>query len=272
MVYPLSNISVLICHFPERRPKTYFYADQYTHIVYNSLYTAEWIKKKWHITPHEHIYPPVDMEPKIMKGEKKKTVMSVARFEVEGTKRQMEMLETFMKLKQEHPGITKDWAFMLVGGSDSANPYLSKLENIIALNPDKNIQLKVNISIEELKSLYQESTLFWHLCGLSSADPSEIEHFGMTTVEAMQNRMVPVVYDGGGLKEIVDHGINGFRVRSKAELLAYSLKLFQDDKLVQKLAENAQIKSRDFSRSNFEERVHVFFNKILDSYNPPLLD
>lgn len=267
MVYPLSNISVLICHFPERRPKSYFYADQYTHIVYNSQYTAEWIRKKWGIDPHVHIYPPVDMEPKVWKMEKKKTIISVARFEVEGTKRQLEMIETFLKLKREYPEIAKDWAFKLVGGSDSVNPYLSRLENIIAKNPDKNIQLKVNIPIEELESLYQESTLFWHICGLAHADPSEIEHFGMTTVEAMQNRVIPLVYDGGGLREIVDHGVNGFRVKSKAELLDYSLKLFHDENLVQKLGEKAHKKSQNFSRSNFEDRVQALFNDLLSFYN-----
>lgn len=269
MVYPLSNISVLICHFPERRPKTYFYADQYTHIVFNSQFTAEWIKRKWNLTPHEHIYPPVDMEPRELKMQKKKTILSAARFEVEGTKRQQEMIETFLKLKQEFPKITKDWTFILVGGSGSENPYLSRLEKIIAQNSDNSIQLKINIPMEELKSLYQESTIFWHLCGLTHADPSEIEHFGMTTVEAMQNRVVPIVYDGGGLREIVDHGLNGFRVKSKAELLDYSLQLFQDDNLVLKLGQNAQKKSHDFSRLKFEERIHAFFNKLLSSYHSP---
>lgn len=269
MVYPLSNISVLVCHFPERRPKTYFYADQYTHIIYNSQYTAEWIKKKWNLTPHEHVYPPVDMEPGRQKMQKKKTIISVARFEVEGTKRQKEMMETFLKLKNEYPKVTEEWAFKLVGGSDTKNPYLQRLKKIVDQNPDKNIQLNVNIPLEELKSLYQESTLFWHLCGLKHADPSEIEHFGMTAVEAMQNRVVPVVYDGGGLREIVDHGINGFRVKSKAELLHYSLELFQDEGLVQNLGENAQKKSQEFSRLKFEEKIHVFFTRLLSSYNSP---
>jgi glycosyltransferase involved in cell wall biosynthesis len=85
----------------------------------------------------------------------------------------------------------------------------------------------------------------------------------------MQNRVVPVVYDGGGLREIVDHGINGFRVKSKAELLHYSLELFQDEGLVQNLGENAQKKSQEFSRLKFEERIHAFFNRLLSSYNSP---
>jgi glycosyltransferase involved in cell wall biosynthesis len=269
MVFPLSNISVLVCHFPERRPKTYFYADRYTHIVYNSRFTAQWIRRKWNLDPQEHIYPPVDMEPRNTDIQKKKTIISVARFEVEGTKRQQEMIETFVKLKHEFPLHTKNWSFVLVGGSPAKNPYLSRLKNIIAQHPDKNIHLRVNIPVEELTSLYQEATLFWHICGVTHADPSEIEHFGMTTVEAMQNEVVPLVFDGGGLREIVDHGINGFRVKSKAELLEYSLKLFQDEKLIRKLGAEAQRKSQNFSRSRFDERVRVFFNRLLDSYQSP---
>jgi glycosyltransferase involved in cell wall biosynthesis len=266
MVYPLSNISVLVCHFPERRPKTYFYADQYTYIMYNSLYTAEWIKKKWGVTPHVHVYPPVDMEPGTEKTHKKKTILSVARFEVEGTKRQLEMTEAFLKLKHDYPKVAEDWTLKLVGGSDTKNPYLQRLESLISRSSKNNIQLKVNIPLDELKTLYRESTLFWHLCGLTHADPSEIEHFGMTAVEAMQNRVVPVVYDGGGMREIVDHGIDGFRVKSKAELLHYSLELFQDEELVQKMGENAHRKSQEFTRLKFEERIRAFFNRLLDSY------
>ena len=269
MVYPLSNVSAMVCHFPERRPKTYFYADQYTLILYNSRYTAEWIEKKWGLTPDELVYPPVDMEPEKKKMEKKKIILSVARFEIEGTKRQLEMMQTFLKLKREYPNIMENWAFILVGGSDAKNPYLQRLENIVAQNPDKNVQLKINISIEELKELYQDSTLFWHLCGLVHRDPSEIEHFGMTTVEAMQNRAVPIVYDGGGLSEIVENGIDGFRVRTKADLLNYTLQLCQDDKLVQKLSDNAYKKSQEFSSSKFKQKIHRIFNDLLQTYREP---
>jgi len=270
MVYPLANISILICHFPERRPKTYFYADQYTHIVYNSRFTAGWIEKKWNLTPHKHIYPPVDMESGKDKLQKKsKTILSVARFEPEGTKRQREMIEVFLTLKQEYPKIMKDWKFVLVGGSPSKNTYLSGLENMIDQNPGHNVQLKINIPVEQLKSLYRESTLFWHLCGLTHRDPSEIEHFGMTPVEAMQNEVVPIVYDGGGLREIVDHGENGFRVRSKAELLDFTLRLLQEETLVRALARNAHKKSLDFSRIKFEERVRTFFDGLISHYESP---
>ena len=263
MIYPLSNRSVLICHFPERRPQSYFYADQYTDVIFNSRYTAEWIEKKWKFTPHRLIYPPVDMDAGESEFPKKKNILSVARFEPEGTKRQREMIEAFMKLNREWPEIVKDWKFILAGGSHPNNPYLSQLKEMIAKNPDQNIELKINIPVAGLKSLYQESTLFWHLCGLRHEDPAEIEHFGMTTVEAMQNKVVPIVYDGGGLREIVDHGLNGFRVQSTAELLECSMALFRDQTLVQKLSQSAQEKAQTYDRKKFEARVKAFFDESL---------
>jgi len=269
MVYPLSSVSVLICHFPERRPQSYFYADRYTFVISNSRYTAGWIEKKWKLTPHQIIYPPVDMESGESEFPKKKNILSVARFEPEGTKRQREMIEAFAKLGREWPEIVRGWRLILAGGSLPKNPYLSQLEEIIAKNPDRNIELRINIPLPELKSLYRESTLFWHLCGLTHDDPSAIEHFGMTTVEAMQNKMVPIVYDGGGLREIVDHGVNGFRVQSKAELLEYSMRLIRDPKLVQKLSTSAHEKAQTYSRKKFEARVRVFFDGVLRRLTSP---
>jgi glycosyltransferase involved in cell wall biosynthesis len=269
MVYPLSNISILICHFPERRPKTFFYADYYTSVIYNSRYTEEWIRRKWKFSPHQHIYPPVDMEIAEENSLKEKIILSVARFEPEGTKRQLEMIEAFLNLKKAYPKIMKEWRFILAGGSNPNNPYLSRLKRIMAKNPDTDIELKINAAGQEIKSLYRDSVLFWHLCGLTHNDPAEIEHFGMTIVEAMQNRMVPIVFDGGGPREIVDNGKNGFRVKSKAELMDYSLLLFTDETFFKRLAENAQKKSRIFSRKIFEKKVRSYFDEILKMYLLP---
>jgi len=266
MVCPLSNISVLICHFPERRPKSYFYAHRYAITICNSRYTAEWIEKRWKFSPQRHLYPPVDMEASGGEFPKKKYVLSVARFEPEGTKRQREMVEAFSTLTREWPDIVRGWKFILAGGSLPNNRYLSELENLVARNAAGSIELRVNIPMAELRSLYQEATLFWHLCGLTRKDPSEVEHFGMTTVEAMQNGSVPIVYDGGGLREIVDHGVNGFRVRSGAELIDYTVRLFLDQGLARELGQAARARAGTFSRATFEMKVRTFFAEVLESY------
>ncbi len=268
MVYPLSNVSVLVCHFPERPPATYFYADRYTRVIYNSRYTAGWVERLWRFAPHRHIFPPVDLEGMGPAAAKKKLILSVARFEPEGTKRQREMVEAFLKLDLLHPEVVGEWRFVLVGGSEPKNRYLERLERLVREAPRRNVELRVNIPAAELRALYAEARLFWHMCGVFHDHPSEVEHFGMTTVEAMQNRAVPVVYAGGGLTEIVDHGVNGYLVRTTGELLEYTLRLFRDPALAETLGEAAHAKAQDFSRANFEERVRAFFAGLLGEYVP----
>lgn len=270
MVYPLANVNILICHFPERRPRTYFYADRYDYIVYNSRYTSEWIEKRWKIPAHVHIYPYVETTPEREDPKpKKKLLLSVARFEVEGTKRQKEMIEAFARLDRLLPEVTAGWKFVLAGGSAPDNRYLSVLDNLIRRHPRPNIELKVNLSAVELKSLYEDAAIFWHLCGIIHDDPSAVEHFGMTTIEAMDHGAVPIVYDGGGLREIVDEGVNGFRVSSGAMLLVRTLELLRNPGLADRLSRAARKKAAQFSRDKFKERVQSLFNHLLDRYKSP---
>jgi glycosyltransferase involved in cell wall biosynthesis len=267
MVYPLSNISAVICHFPERRPKSYFYMDQYTHVIYNSKYTAHWIEKKWKFTPHKHIYPPVDMAPEEKeKCSKENIILSVARFEVSGSKKQLEMVRTFLKLNRRFPDILKEWKLMIVGGSPYENDYLKNVRETIKKSGADNIELKLNVSGDELKTIYKKSKIFWHLCGLEQTDPSLVEHFGMTIVEAMQNRLVPIVFDGGGQREIVDHGSSGFRVQSTAQLMAFTMKIINEPELREELSRSAFERSKAFTRETFEKKVKEFFTEELQKY------
>lgn len=273
-VFPLANCSYMICHFPERRPRDYFYADR-CKVIYNSKYTAGWIEKKWKFTPHKHIFPPVDMAPE--EGEraidisaKENMILSVARFEAGGSKKQWEMVQTFMKLNRRYGSLFKDWTLVLAGGSAGDNPYLKRIEKAVEENKKgggtDNIKLKVNIRGDELKTLYKKSSIFWHLCGLDQTDPALVEHFGMTIAESMQNKVAPVVFDGGGQREIVEQGVTGFRVASTAELMKYTSQLARDNDLRKTLAINAEKRSREFERNTFEQKVKDYFNEELNEY------
>ena len=266
MVYPLSNISLIICHFPERRPRSYFYSDLYTYVIYNSKYTAGWIEKKWKFTPHKHIYPPVDMEVSVEEKDKENIILSVARFEAGGSKKQLEMIRSFMRLNRRSEDVLRNWKLILVGGSHERNPYLDKIKNYVLQQRVENIKIKTNISEDELRSLYKRSKIFWHLCGLDHTDPALIEHFGMTIVESMQNKLVPIVYDGGGQQEIVEQGKSGFRVTTTSELINHTLKLIQNPELLKEASANSYERSKFFSIKQFEENVKQYFNKILQEY------
>lgn len=269
MVCPLSNISAMIVHFPERRPVGYFYSHRYTYIIYNSEYTAGWIEKKWKFTPHKHIFPPVDMESPVEEKDKENIILSVARFESGGSKKQFEMIRTFLKLQRSAPEKAKDWKLILAGGSHGENPYLTRVREYLAERDVQNVELRVNISGDELKDLYKKAKIFWHLCGLDQSDPALVEHFGMTIAESMQNRIAPIVFDGGGQREIVEHGKSGFRVTTTAELIRYTLTLMEDGALRKEAGEQAFRRSKLFSRERFEERVKDFFQQLLEEYISP---
>lgn len=265
-VFPLADESVLVCHFPERRPADFFYCDRYRHIVYNSLYTAEWIRKKWKIAPTRHIYPPVDMMSPWDPAKKEKTILSVARFESGGSKQQDRMIGAFAGLRESFPRETAPWKLVLAGGSAADNPFLSRIRNLIAARPDLPVELKVNIPMTELRELYRKAGIFWHFCGLHQTEPALVEHFGMTTVEAMQNGCVPVVFDGGGQREIVEEGRSGFRFAGIGELIEKTVRLIAGPKLRTELALAARQRGLCFTRDVFESRVKAFFREIADRY------
>jgi len=266
MVYPLAPLSMMICHFPERRPDTYFYADLYHSVIYNSRYTAEWIRNRWKFTPHRHIYPPVDMEVYTPGSEKKDIILSVARFEEGGTKKQLEMARCFQKMRTMAPGDTRSWRLVMVGGSTEDNPYLDRVRDFVERSGETGIEIFTNIAENELRSLYGDARIFWHLNGLGQNDPAKVEHFGMTIVESMQNRLVPIVFDGGGQREIVEHARSGFRVRSIADLIRHSMMLIQRPKERDGLAENAYRRSRDFAMPVFRKRVESYFAEMMDRH------
>ncbi len=271
-VFPLANVSALVCHFPERRPKDYFYADRYTYTIYNSIYTAGWIEKKWKFTPHKHIYPPVDMAPTESEtnktNQKENIILSVARFEEGGSKKQMEMVQTFLKLKRRFPVVMKGWRLVLAGGcaQGETNTYLGTIADKIKKSATNDIELLVNCSGDKLKEIYGKARLFWHLCGLDHRDPAMVEHFGMTIVEAMQNGVVPIVYDGGGQREIVEQGVSGFRALSTAEVMNFTLTLIRDEPLWAQMSLKTKERSGLFSRENFEKNVKEFFTAELLKY------
>ncbi len=265
MVFPLANYSEFVCHFPERERSRFFHVDRYSHIIFNSLYTAEWIRKRWELDPHVHIYPPVDIQPDFFPGDKEPWILSVSRFEPGGNKQQQEMAREFLHLKQMYPEQMHSWRLVLAGGSIQDNPYLDGVKQLAGI-PGSDIDVQVNVPIETLQSLYKKAAVFWHFSGLGQTHPERIEHFGMTTVEAMQNGVVPVVFKGGGQKEIVTDGTNGFFFENRKQAAEATITIITDFDRRQAFARAAFERGKDFTRENFIQKVRRHFLELLKQY------
>ncbi len=261
-VNPLSTLSFFICHFPDSRRGRFFYVDHYDYLVSNGQYTSSWIQKRWGLNPTYLLYPPVDMYNKQCSvSSKQKIILSVARFEISGSKKQIEMMKAFSNLAAQHEHIRKEWKFIIAGGTFLNNPYFKSVEEFVCALPCK-IELRPDVSYEELHILYKEAAIFWHACGLKEKDPHLVEHFGMTTVEAMQNYCVPIVIDGGGQKEIVEHGVSGYRFLELSELQSYTMKVVDDSGLRREVAERAYERSHQFNFEVFKKQVTQIFQDI----------
>lgn len=257
-VNPLSGVSIFLCHFPDSKRDRLFYVDEYTYLIANSLYTIEWLQKRWQMRPSVHIYPPVDMAGPTR--EKEKIILSVARFDQTGSKRQDALIEAFEQMRLANPKALQGWKLILAGGTFGRNPFLQKLKRKIALN--SRVGILENIPVGSLKELYSEASIFWHACGLATNIPERIEHFGMATVEAMQNGCVPVTINKGGQKEIVEHGRSGFLFNDSAELQVYTLKLIADEGRLKSFSKNAVQRGLCFSRERFDRSIRLFFDEI----------
>ena len=81
-----------------------------------------------------------------------------------------------------------------------------------------------------------------------------MEHFGLTTVEAMSVGCVPVVINKGGQSEIVTDDC-GYRWNTLEELILYTEKLFKKSELLKNMSYNAKKRSEFYSTENFIMRL-----------------
>ena len=228
-------------------------------VVCNSIFTKTFIDKKFHIRSTV-LYPPCVTLEDIRKNsdrsllaEKENIILTVGRFSPLPDGSSIKKLEIMIKAFKEmiDAGLIK-WKFI------AAISFLEENENLAHNLQDsiKNYPIKIlnNINYNDLNKLYRSAKIYWHAAGFGEdleKHPERAEHFGITTVEAMTHKVVPVAYARGGQPEIVDDNINGFLWETEAELIAKTKKIMIDDKLRRQMANLGLKKIEQFSLEKF---------------------
>lgn len=189
---------------------------------------------------------------------KERVILSVGRFfrGLYNDKRYDVLIDAFKQLSAELPDST--WRYRLVGscGSDKASQkYLDELRRAAKGFP---IEFHINSSYEDLLRHYNQATVFWHAAGFGvdeSRFPQRAEHFGMSTLEAMSARCIPVVMNRGGQKEIVSHTESGYLWNNVDELLKHSMNLITDESLVVSLQKKVRARFHEFDRERFSNKL-----------------
>ena len=216
-----------------------------------SEFSRHWTQKLWGVDC-QIVYPPVDTS--FCRREKQKIILSVGRFAMEGeghTKKQEQMLGAFQRMKEKD---LAGWDYFSVGGLPDTPKHKAYFEELSNLALAGGAHVVANMARQELKSLYERASIFWHAAGYGEeTHPVFAEHFGISTVEAMAAGCVPVVIRKGGQKEIVEHGVSGFLWDTPDELESYTERLVTDDALRAQMSEAARNRAAIFSRDAFVE-------------------
>jgi hypothetical protein len=240
----------------------------YDAIWANSEFTRRWVKHYWH-RDAEVLYPPVDVEhfqadPQPRAGRRLPLIVSVGRFFRGGhSKRQDILVDAVRDLAGDLPA---GWQVILAGGVGQRLEDWRYFEEVRAAASGLPITVWGDVPTEVLSELYSHAALYWHAAGFDRderKDPAALEHFGITTVEAMAAGCVPLVHDSGGQAEIVRPGVDGYRWHALPELVALTRTLVADSALCTRLAGEARRSARRFSRRQFDTHATTLVDALV---------
>jgi glycosyltransferase involved in cell wall biosynthesis len=238
--------------------------DSYTQITANSVFTAEWIGKLWNRQATVVYSASPDMGPP---ATKEKIIVHVGRIGARSRadyKHQGTLLEAFREMPELH---SAGWQLHFAGSVLPEEASQSEFSRLRESAANLAVWFHPNLDFDSLRDLYRRAAIYWHATGYGvpvDEKPFCHEHFGMTTVEAMSAGAVPVVIDSGGQKEIVDHGLDGFRWDSLRQLREFTLRLAADPSLLEEFSRRAVSSSRRFSSEAFGERLDQMVGSLLE--------
>lgn len=219
----------------------------YERFICNSEFTRLHIRERLGVEAVV-VAPPVE-PPAGPPVPKEQLIAAVGRFfRGHHSKNQHVLLEALAAL--DAPG----WRLVLAGGGDDPR-YVEELRRQASGLP---AELRVDVPRDELIDLYSRAALFWHAAGHGQdarRHPERLEHFGITTVEAMAHGAVPLVFPAGGPAEVVEDGRTGAWWRTPSELAARTNALIEDEPLRERLAAAARPEAERYSPERFRAAV-----------------
>lgn len=178
--------------------------DSYDLILSDSEFTRKWTQIYWK-KKSKLLYPPVEFITPIHTAAKEKWIVHVGRFFTLGHgKRQEVLIEAFKKFYDKG---NRTWQLHLIGGVGSEPSSISFVNSLKLQSQGYPIVFHFNISRNKVEEILQKSSIYWHATGFQEDEekkPIKFEHFGISVIEAISAGCIPILYNGGGLPEIIN--------------------------------------------------------------------
>lgn len=233
------------------------YINKYDYFIPNSNFTKYWLQQKWNIKDNkiQVLYPPVT---KIKKTEEKQKDKILICSRIEKSKKIDKLIYAYTKSNF----LSKNTKLIIAGSTKNESPeYVKYLQNI---NP--SVEFIFNPSREKIEDLYASSFIFWHAKGYEELDPYQMEHFGITTVEAMSAKCIPIVINKGGQTEIVTDEC-GFKWNNLDELIKYTEEIYSGKLDISSMQKNCVERSNLYSKENYQKKLLTFIQQNITTEN-----
>lgn len=229
----------------------------------NSFFTKSIVEKAWQ-TKINYVHQPkislssvfnstVSTANSNILEKKEKIILSVGRFFTHlHSKRQDMMVDSFIKFCQNYPGIAKGWQLVLIGSIENQN-YAKQVAKQAKGFP---IKILNQVSREKLENYYKKAAIYWHAAGFEideKQNPEKVEHFGITTGEAMLAGCLPIVINKGGQKEILGLDLADLLWETQEELIEKTVFFINNKSKRISLAKKAKVKAQKFNKEKFAD-------------------
>ncbi|MDO5561211.1 MAG: glycosyltransferase family 4 protein [bacterium] len=221
----------------------------------NSQFTKKVVEKYWGVKVNLVCQPGIDtaqFAPTVWK--KEKIILNVGRFfDQLHCKNQVVLVEFFRALLEKYPQEMQGWKLILIGKVES-EAYVNQVRKLAAGLP---IVILTEVNHQDLIRYYQKAAIYWHATGFYDdplKNPEKMEHFGISTVEAMAAGCVPVVIGKGGQTEILGHDLSYLSWITQAECLKKTLQLIKNPKRLLEIGHQAQKRADKFNLKAFEKK------------------
>ena len=207
--------------------------ESYSIILANSQFTANSLGKIYHSAKLSHcpfigvLHPPT-VPLGIYDSYKKNQICLIGRFT--SVKNHLVAIELFSNIVSTFP----DWKLHIIGSTiGNKNTYYDKCIFEANKNPNQIIIHK-NITNDTKFEILKSSAIYLHLMGLSinsNINPENTEHFGISLIEAIHYKCIPIVANNGNLPFVIQDNKNGFLVNNTTHLrncLIYCIKNYKD--------------------------------------------
>lgn len=225
----------------------------------NSEFTKSFIESYWKV-PVTIVHNPLVSLDEIKPSKKKNNViLNVGRFFKQlHSKRQDVLVTLFKQFVDENPNLLQSWKLVLVGAVEDE----SFLEQVKQLAKGYKIEIYTKVSRKQLLEWYKKAAIYWHATGYGVNEnqyPHKVEHFGISTIEAMAAGCVPVVINKGGQKEIIGKGLQKLLWDTPDECIQISKKLIKSEEYFSSTQTQTVERVKMFSAQEFEKGVWSMF-------------